>query len=256
MVRVNKQPIYYLQTDPKWRNVPYAVTGEKSTIGGAGCGPTAAAMLIATLTKHKVTPIDTCAWALKKGYKALRQGTYYSYFVPQFKAYGLECIRLNSSRMLNVPNHKIHQDAKEYLKKGYYLIALMGPGNWTRSGHFVVVWEHEGVYYINDPASKATSRMKGDDYTFRNECRMYWAIKPPVEDKKEDEKMTGEVIYKRLMSYLNELPTSEYAMESSKKAVKSGLFADGKGDGLVDNPRGILTREQLAVVLNRAGLLD
>lgn len=255
-MRINKQPVYYLQTDPKWRNVPYAVTGEKSTIGGAGCGPTAAAMLIYTLTEHKVTPVDTCTWALKRGYKALKQGTYYSYFVPQFKAYGLECIRLNSSRMLNVPNHKIHNDALEYLKKGYYLIALMGPGTWTRSGHFVVVWEHEGVYYINDPASKATNRMKGDNYTFRNECRMYWAIKPPAEDKKEDEEMTGEVIHKRLIAYLNSLPTSEYAEESSRKGIESGLFSDGDSDGLVDNPKSILTREQLAVVLNRAGLLD
>jgi len=68
--------------------------------------------------------------------------------------------------------------------------------------------------------------------------------------------MDGKTISQKLNEFLAEQPTSDYAKESSEKAIKSGLFADGDKDGLVDNPRGILTREQLAVVLNRAGLLD
>ena len=51
-------------------------------------------------------------------------------------------------------------------------------------------------------------------------------------------------------------PTSDYAKESSKKGIESGLFADGDKDGLVDNPQGYLKRQELATVLNRAGLLD
>jgi hypothetical protein len=74
--------------------------------------------------------------------------------------------------------------------------------------------------------------------------------------KEEDDTMTGEEIYKALTKYLEEQPTSDYAKEASKKGIESGMFADGDKDGLVDNPRGILTREQLAVVLNRAGILD
>lgn len=49
---------------------------------------------------------------------------------------------------------------------------------------------------------------------------------------------------------------SAYAEESAKKAVESGLFKDGDGDGSLDNPRANLTREQFATVLDRAGLLD
>ena len=74
--------------------------------------------------------------------------------------------------------------------------------------------------------------------------------------EEEDDDMEGKEIYEKLNAYLATLTTSDYAKESSEKGVDSGLFADGDKDGLVDNPRGILTREQLAVVLNRAGLLD
>ena len=45
---MNRRPIAYLQTDPRWAALPYRVPGERATIGGSGCGPTAAAMLIET----------------------------------------------------------------------------------------------------------------------------------------------------------------------------------------------------------------
>ena len=47
---MNKRPVSYLQTDSRWAKKPYRVPGENSTIGDSGCGPTAAAMLIETLT--------------------------------------------------------------------------------------------------------------------------------------------------------------------------------------------------------------
>lgn len=71
----------------------------------------------------------------------------------------------------------------------------------------------------------------------------------------EDEDMTGEEIWRRLCGYLNGLPESEYAREASLKGIRSGLFLDGDNDGLVDSPRAPVTRQDLAVVLNRAGLL-
>lgn len=75
-------------------------------------------------------------------------------------------------------------------------------------------------------------------------------------DELEDENMTGEEIYNKLMEYLRSLPTSDYAKESSAKGVKSGYFSDGDGDGLVDDPHAPLKRQELATVLNRMGLLD
>lgn len=60
----------------------------------------------------------------------------------------------------------------------------------------------------------------------------------------------------RIAQYLAKEPTSKYAVEASEKGVKSKLFSDGDGDKLLDNPRGFLRREELAVVLDRKGLLD
>ena len=173
---MNKQPVSYLQTDPRWKNKDYSAKGESTTIGASGCGPTAAAMLIETLTGKTFTPVDACKWSLEHGYKAVKQGTYYAYFAPQFAAHGIKCYQLSWTNVYHNPKSSIHDKAFELLKQGYYLIALMKKGLWTSSGHFVVVWWEDGWVRINDPASKAALRLNGDMNTFRNEAAYYWVI--------------------------------------------------------------------------------
>ena len=141
---MNKHPVSYLQKDPRWKDKPYCVPGESSTIGSAGCGPTCAAMIIETLTGKAFTPEDACKWSLEHGYKALHQGTYYSYFVPQLAAFNIKCDMLSWTSTYGKPNHENHQKALEMLQQGYYLIALMNKGNWTSSGHFILVWWADG----------------------------------------------------------------------------------------------------------------
>lgn len=46
-------------------------------------------MVIATLKDKNVTPVTTAEWSMAHGYKALNQGTYYTYFLPQFNQYGI-----------------------------------------------------------------------------------------------------------------------------------------------------------------------
>ena len=87
---MNKRPVSYLQNDPRWKDKPYRVKGENSTVGSAGCGPTCAAMVIQTITGKTFTPEDACNWSIQHGYKALKQGTYYAYFKPQLKHFGID----------------------------------------------------------------------------------------------------------------------------------------------------------------------
>lgn len=58
---MNKRPVYYMQTDKRWKDVDYSVKGENTNIGESGCGPTSAAMLIETITGKKFTPVDACS---------------------------------------------------------------------------------------------------------------------------------------------------------------------------------------------------
>jgi len=251
---MNKQPVSYLQTDSRWAKISYSAKGESTNIGASGCGPTSAAMLLATLTGKSITPKDTCAWSLDHGFKACNQGTYYTYFVPQFAAYGLTCKRLNTTNLYGNPNSDIHEQAIKLLKAGWYLIACMGKGNWTSSGHFVVVWWADGVFYINDPASQKTERLRGDAYTFRSQVKYYFAIDARAYNgqAEQEEKMTQDKFNEMMDTYLEQLAAQEpgdWSKEDREWAEKLGLVqGDDNGKKAYKTP---LTKEQAVVLLHR-----
>lgn len=174
--KMNKKPVSFLQTDKRWASKPYRVKGEKSTIGDSGCGPTAAAMLLSTLTGKNITPEDTCKWSVDHGYKALGNGTYYAYFAPQFAAYGIKCWQLNWVNAYHNAKATSFDETVKYLKQGYYAIALMKKGTWTGGGHFVVLWWADDKVRINDPASTRDNRVNGNLATFKNEAAYFWIV--------------------------------------------------------------------------------
>lgn len=250
---MNKQPVSYLQIDKRWKSLPYRVKGETSTIGGSGCGPTSAAMLIETLTGKTFTPVDACKWSVDHGYKALNQGTYYSYFVPQFKLFGISCKQLLGSRLSNQPTHAIHEQVKQYLSEGYYIIALMGPGLWTSSGHFVVVWNWDDKVRINDPASTKDARLNGDPARFKKEVRNYWLIDAREYNKGDDEMFSYEQFTAYMERYRKELgatPAADYAKPAITACVNAGIMANAGTDlePAIDRPNDLLTRQEAAVM--------
>lgn len=248
---MNKQPVSYLQKDPRWKDKPYRVPGESSTIGSAGCGPSCAAMVIETLTGRTFTPEDACAWSVQHGYKALKQGTYYSYFKPQLAAFGIACDMLSWTSTYGKPNHPNHQKALEMLQEGYYLIALMNKGTWTSSGHFILVWWADGKIRINDPNSTREDRVNGDPCDFRSQVKYYWWVdarsynNPPKPAEKEDDSMTGKEIYDALQGYLSEQPVPDWAAEELQQAVNMGI-TDGS------RPMELIPRYQAAIMAKRA----
>lgn len=250
---MNKKPVSYFQTDPQWSRVPYRVEGESSTIGTAGCGPTCAAMLIQTLTGETFTPEDACKWSLEHGYKALNQGTYYSYFEPQFKAFGVQCGRINTSNIYGSANSCAHDEVVELLKEGYYVIACMGKGLWTRSGHFVVVWWEDGKVHINDPASSKRARTEGDLQTFKSQVKYYWWIDARKHNAiQEDEDMTQDKFNQMAEAWMEskrEAEPGSWSKEQREWAEEQGLITgDEKGRKLYKT---YLTREEFVVVLYR-----
>ena len=257
---MNKKPVSYLQTDPRWKNKPYRVKGENATIGDSGCGPTAAAMLIETITGKTFTPEDACNWSMAHGYKALNQGTYYAYFTPQFAEFGIDCQMLNWINTYGKPDHANHEAVVEKLKEGYYAIALMNKGLWTSSGHFVVLWWQDDKVRINDPASTKDARVNGDIRTFRSQAKYYWLIDAREfneEDDDMDQTKFNEMFRTAMTGYRKELQdndSGEWSKAAREWAVENGLFV---GNGTTDNgdPNMMwedgVPREQYAIVSKR-----
>lgn len=251
---MNKQPISYLQIDMKWKKLPYRVKGEDATIGGSGCGPTSAAMLIETMTGKTFTPVDACNWSMAHGYKALNNGTYYSYFVPQFKEFGITCRQALASRILNKPDHPIHDEVKKLLQEGYYAIALMGPGQWTKSGHFVVVWwwDDKSVY-INDPASTRLTRLRGDVGLFKQQVRNYWLIDAREYNNGDDEMLSYDQFKEYMNQYRKELGMAEadgFAQSSIETCITAGILQNvgTSVEMKIDRPKDFVTRQEAAII--------
>lgn len=174
---MNKEPTLYLQNDPLWGNKDYSAKGEHTTISRAGCGVTCAAMVIASLVDLSITPADTAEWSLKNGFKALRQGTYYSYFVPQFKKYGINCKQVNFSNIYGKASAAAHKKIIDALSSGKWVIACMGKGVWTSQGHYILAWKTDGKrVYIKDPASQKAMRMCNDLQLWLSQIKYAWIV--------------------------------------------------------------------------------
>ena len=179
------KPVDYKQNDSKWGGLYYAVDGEKSTIKSAGCGPTSLADVLAAIVSTYIDPVTLSAWARYHNYKVKNSGTSYSFFEPCAKAYGVTVRRLNTTNVYGIPWSGTHDKARAELQKGNWLIACMGKGNWTSSGHYIVVYGYkDGYVYINDPASTKASRAKNTWDLFKSQVKYYWAVEVPEEIKR------------------------------------------------------------------------
>lgn len=75
--------------------------------------------------------------------------------------------------------------------------------------------------------------------------RITGAYRPNYADEKENEKMTGEEIYKELVKYLEEQPIPEWALKEYAAAIRLGI-TDG------DRPTVLTPRYQAAIMAYRA----
>jgi len=169
------RPVNYEQTDKRWANVMYSNHGDpKQTIRESGCGPTCAAMAIATLQDRSVTPVHTCGWAVRHGYRTDDNGTRWGYFKPQLAAYGLNCDDYIPSA----------DAAVAAIREGYLVIALALQGLWTSSGHYILAYGIEGgKVLVNDPFSTAAGREKAPLGTFQAQCSKFWIIREKWRDR-------------------------------------------------------------------------
>lgn len=237
------KPVDYKQYDSRWGNNDYSTVGEKTNITQSGCGPTCAAMVIATIKDKYVTPATTAKWALLNGYKVRGGGTANAYFVRQFDAYGIKSEYISGYGYHNTLD-PIHKKAKEELKKGNWLIANPGQGLWTSGGHFILVYgidDDENVY-INDPASTNPQRLKNTFQKLAYDTKCYWAITVPESIKKngatDRDSSGGESPTTKAYLSLKDVGADVGVMQKMLK--KLGYYT-----GEADNSFGLKTEEAL-----------
>lgn len=225
-----KRPKKYLQTDPRWAKNDYSAGGDGSTIGNAGCGPTSAAMVIATWADANITPAHTAAWSKSNGYKAPNQGTYYSYFAPQMAKFGIRCQQLNFTNLRNLNKLEAaayHEKALRAVQRGDMVICCMGSGLWTRSGHFILWWNVTGdMVHINDPASNRSDRELAPLERLQREVKYYFVCEKP-EDLEEEDDDEMKVVYKQL----KDIPNKNGFQDIIKKLMDAKIInGDGQGN--------------------------
>lgn len=140
--------VYFNQTDERWADEPYG----SDRIGGYGCGPTVMAMVAATLTDADTDPAQMAQRCVELGYWASRHGSYRTIVQGIAEEYGLMCTPLP-------PDEATESAVFQHLSSGQLIIALVGPGHFTNSGHFIILRgvTLDGSILVADPASQERS---------------------------------------------------------------------------------------------------
>lgn len=159
----NAHPLL-LQWDKRWGAIPYG----SSMIALSGCGPTCLAMAAAGLTGNAdATPAAIAQYAMEQGYYVEGTGTAWALMTEGCEAYGLrgEEIGLSEAEMA------------QKLEDGCLLICSVSKGDFTQTGHFIVICGYEdGWFEVNDPNSVERSNAKWTYERLAGQIRNLWAM--------------------------------------------------------------------------------
>ncbi len=155
----------FLQYDPRWGYLPY---GPEGTMGSTGCGPTSLSMVIFYLTGDRsCTPDVVATYSLEHRYYVKGAGTAWKLLSDYPRQKGL------TSRYININEERM----KSELDKGRCLIASVRPGNFTSTGHFIVIYGYdEKGFKINDPKSVYRSKLSWTYEQIKYDIKALWSI--------------------------------------------------------------------------------
>lgn len=122
----------------------YKSNGGKTTIASSGCGVTSFANV------KGISVTEAAEHSMRNGYRVYGSGTAAALFAN------------NGGKSAGNAKNALNEVAK-----GKYLVASMGPGNWTRGGHFILVYGYsDDKVYVSDPASSKSTRAIGTKKQF------------------------------------------------------------------------------------------
>ena len=155
----------FLQFDPRWG---YMIYGTDGNMGSSGCGPTCLSMAVYYLTKDSShTPDSVARYSLEHGHYVSGVGTAWSLLSSYPRAFGLKSYQISWSEA----------NLKAQLDKGNILICSVRPGNFTFSGHFIVIYGYDETgFKINDPKCVYRSGFTWTYEQIKNDIKATWTI--------------------------------------------------------------------------------
>lgn len=159
----------FLQWDERWG---YTIYGS-NVMGLTGCGPTCLSMVCVYLLHDATyTPRYVADFAEKNSYYAQGSGSKWALISEGGETLGLDVteLPLDENRM------------KKNLELGNPIICIMGPGDFTTAGHFIVLRGLEdGKFIVNDPNSKINSEKLWSYDEIQGQIKNLWACRLPEE---------------------------------------------------------------------------
>ena len=153
-----------MQWDPRWGYETYG--SDYLTI--TGCGPTCLAMAGLHLTGDThFRPDRVASFAQRNGYYASGYGSSWTLISEGAQQLGL------AAKELPLVKKKI----TDALEEGFPVILAMGPGDFTSSGHYILLTGlEEGLFRVNDPNSYINSEKLWSYEELESQIRNIWAI--------------------------------------------------------------------------------
>lgn len=161
--RQGSVPALY-QTDPAWADEPYA----GGTVAERGCGPTCLAMAYVALTgRTDLDPAGMCAFSEAGGFVQDGMTTW--------------ALMTDGAAQLGLTSEELPASAGAVtgaLAQGRPVICSVRPGDFTTTGHFIVLAgvSEDGGLVVRDPNSAERSAQTWDVERVLAQCANLWAL--------------------------------------------------------------------------------
>lgn len=154
-----------MQWDPRWGYLEYG----SDVVGITGCGPLCLAMAGYYVTgDEKFSPDKMVEFASENGYYSPGNGSSWTLISEGGETLGLD--------VTEIP--LVEKRITENLKAGNPIICAMGKGDFTTSGHYIVlVGLEDGLIRVNDPNSHANSEKLWAYEDIETQIRNLWVIR-------------------------------------------------------------------------------
>lgn len=161
-VEPGKIPLF-IQWDKRWGYEDYG----SSCIAVSGCGPTALSMVLCRLTgTTEWNPYEVAKYSEEQGYYIPGQGTSW-----ELMTTGAESLGLTAA-----PGELSADYIREKLSQNLPIICSMYPGDFTYTGHFIVLTgiDSDGNIIVNDSNSRQNSEQHWEMDVLLPQIRNLW----------------------------------------------------------------------------------